>query len=57
MSRPGVLPWETGRGPLSLLSAKSSQRSFDKLPTEAGIGPIKLFKFKDLHDSDSVLEM
>ena len=57
MSRPGVLPREIGRGPLSLLSAKSNQRSFDKLPTEAGIGPIKLFKFKDLHDSDSVLEM
>lgn len=48
ISRPGVVPLETGIVPESLLSAKSSQESFDRLPIDAGIGPLKPLEFKDL---------
>lgn len=48
ISRPGLLPLEIGMLPVSLLSAISNQKRFDKLPIEAGISPMKLFKLRDL---------
>lgn len=55
MSRPGVLSLETGISPVSLLSAKSSQYSFAKLPMEAGIWPINLFELSDLYRKENTV--
>ena len=48
ISRPVVLPLETGIVPLSWFSVKSSHERLDKLPMEGGIGPLKLFAFRAL---------
>lgn len=47
-SRPGALSLDTGMGPSSWFSVKSSQLRFDRLPIEAGMVPENLLKFKDL---------
>lgn len=49
MSRPGVIPFETGMVPLSWFSLKSNHERLAKLPSEGGIGPVKLLEFNDLH--------
>lgn len=48
MSRPGVVPLEMGIVPFSWLAVTSSQERIFKLPMEFGIGPLKLFEFRDL---------
>ena len=49
MSRPGLFSLETGIGPSMLLSVRSSQSSWDIVPIEGGMTPLKLLEFKDLH--------
>lgn len=50
LSKPaaGAVSLETGMEPLSLFILRSSHDSCDRLPMEAGIGPLKLLEFKDL---------
>lgn len=48
LSRPDVVPLEMGIVPFSWLAVKSSHERLDKLPMEGGIGPLKLFEFRDL---------
>lgn len=48
LSRPGVVPFETGMDPCSLLSDRSIKVRLDRLPMEGGIGPLKLLFFRDL---------
>lgn len=49
LSKPaGAVSLEMGMVPLSLFIPRSSQERFDRLPMEAGIGPVKLLEFKDL---------
>jgi hypothetical protein len=47
-SRPGVVPVETGMVPVSMLSARSSQKSLSRLPSDGGIDPLKRFELRDL---------
>jgi hypothetical protein len=48
LSNPGFVPSNTGSSPVSLLSARSNQYSFERLPSDAGIEPVNLFEFIDL---------
>lgn len=55
ISKPSEVLVETGMLPLSLFILKSNQDSWVKFPMEAGIDPLKLFEFNDLHNSYSKL--
>lgn len=50
LSNPGFVPSDMGSSPVSILSAKSSQYSLDRLPSDAGMGPLNLLEFKALHE-------
>jgi hypothetical protein len=47
-SSPGDAPDEMGIVPVSWLSARSNQKSFESKPIEAGIFPVNLFEFSVL---------
>lgn len=53
ISKPGVVPFplETGIVPDRLLSDRSSQKRFDRLPIEGGILPMKLLELRYLQGS------
>ena len=42
------MPVETGMVPVSMLSARSSQKSLSRLPSDGGIDPLKRFELRDL---------
>jgi len=52
LSNPGWLAFETGRVPVSSLSARSSQMMLTKLPNDAGIEPLNLLEFKALREQN-----
>jgi len=45
-SNPVLLSLEVGRGPVSWLSARSSQVTLESLPNEGGMLPVSLFEFR-----------
>jgi hypothetical protein len=48
LSNPGFVPSNMGSVPVSLLSARSNQYSFERLPSDAGMEPENLLEFSDL---------
>jgi hypothetical protein len=48
MLRPGAVPVEIGRDPVSSLSARSSHRRLESRPICGGIVPVNLFEFNAL---------
>ena len=50
ISRPDVVPLETGMAPSSILLDRSSRKSFERFPIECGIGPVNLLEFRSLRE-------
>lgn len=50
LSNPGFVPSKMGSPPVSLLSARSSQYSFERLPSDGGMPPVNLLEFNDLQE-------
>lgn len=48
LSSPRLVPSDIGSDPESLLSAKSNQYKFERLPNVGGMLPVNLLEFKDL---------
>lgn len=48
LSRPRVVPLETGMGPESWLSLRSNHERLVNLPMDGGMGPIKLLLLRPL---------
>jgi len=48
LSNPGFVPSNMGSSPVSLLSARSNQYNFERLPSDAGMEPENLLEFSDL---------
>jgi hypothetical protein len=50
ISRPDVVPLETGMAPSSRLLNRSSTTSFERFPIECGIDPVNLLEFRSLRE-------
>ena len=50
MSRPGPCVSDTGIGPTSWLSERSSQATLDRFPIVRGMFPLNRFAFRALHE-------
>jgi hypothetical protein len=48
LSSPRFIPSYTGSPPVSLLSARSNQYSFERPPSDGGMRPVNRLEFKDL---------